>query len=268
METSPLTLPRETFPQLRSRPTFDKRFDLRSFGEPLKALRAVSIRDADEPLVDLREFCPHVLLRPGCLPFLRETVANMVNEVQARMPEGHTLALGTALRTLTMQRGIRESFTRDMAEKHPDWSKATLARMLNRMVAPPDDPSPPPHTTGGALDVGVHGPNGEGLDFTSPIEGWDSAPTYYHKLSEQARANRLMLIGLMEGVGLTNYVGEWWHWSYGDQGWALRVGSLVAYYGAVEVEDAENQRIPKPPEEPTPGASADPSLSGKGEEES
>jgi hypothetical protein len=54
----------------------------------------------------------------------------------------------------------------------------------------------------------------------------------------------------MESTGLTNYVGEWWHWSYGDQGWALRVGSPVAYYGAVEVEDAENQRIPQPPEEP------------------
>ena len=53
-----------------------------------------------------------------------------------------------------------------------------------------------------------------------------------------------MLIGAMESVGLTNYVGEWWHWSYGDQGWALRVGSPVAYYGAVEVEDAESKRIP------------------------
>ena len=244
-----LTPPHETFPLLRAKPTFDKRFDLRSFGEPLKALRAVPIRDSGEPLVDLREFCPGVILRPGCLPFLRETVARMVNDVQDRLPPGHTLALGTALRTLTMQRGIRESFTKDMTEKHPEWSPATLARMLNRMVAPPDDPSPPPHTTGGALDVGIHGPDGENLDFTSPIEGWAGAPTYYHKLSEQARANRLLLIETMESAGLTNYVGEWWHWSYGDQGWALRVGSPVAYYGAVEVEDAENQRIPHPPKE-------------------
>jgi D-alanyl-D-alanine dipeptidase len=120
--------------------------------------------------------------------------------------------------------------------------------MLNRMVAPPDDISPPPHTTGGALDVGVRGPDGESLDFRSPTEGWEGAPTYYHKLSETARANRLMLIEAMESTGLTNYIGEWWHWSYGDQGWALRVGNPVAYYGAVTVEDAENQRIPKPPE--------------------
>jgi D-alanyl-D-alanine dipeptidase len=241
------------YPQRLAKPSFEKRFDLRSFGEPLAKLRAVPIRDHGEPIVDLREFCPKVILTPGCLPFLRETVAGMVNTVQETLPEGHTLVIGTGMRTRDMQRGIRERITKDMTEKHPEWSPATLNRMLNRMVAPPDDPSPPPHTTGGALDVGVQGPDGERLDFSSPAGGfWEAAPTYYHKLSEQARDNRLMLIRVMEAAGLTNYVGEWWHWSYGDQGWALRVGSPVAYYDAVEIEDAESKRIPKPPEEPKP----------------
>lgn len=242
------------FPRPRFKPTFEQRFDLRSFGEPIKALRAVPLRDEGEPLVDLREACPSVVLHPGCLPFLRGTVAQMVNQVQATLPPGHILTVGTALRTREMQRGIRESFTREMTEKHPDWTKATMQRMLNRMVAPPDDISPPPHMTGGALDVGIRGPDGETLDFTSPSEGWIGAPTYYHKLSEIARNNRLMLIEAMEGVGLTNYVGEWWHWSYGDQGWALRTGHPVAFYDAVEIEDAEGKRVPEPPkeEEPTP----------------
>ncbi len=240
------------------KPSFDKRFDLRSFGEPLKALRAVPLRDAGEPLVDLRDFCPKIILLPGCLPFLRETVANRVNLVQESLPVGLTLTVGTALRTLEMQRGIRDRLSAEMTEKHPEWSRATLARMLNRMVAPPDDVSPPPHLTGGALDVGLRGADGEALDFSSPVEGWDAAPTYHHRLSEQARANRILLITAMEAAGLTNYVGEWWHWSYGDQGWALRVGNPVAYYGVVEVEDAENQRIPKPPEPDEPGAPPSP----------
>ena len=73
----------EPFPKILAKPSFDKRFDLRSFGEPLAKLRAVPIQDHGEPLVDLREFCPDVILYPGCLPFLRETVAHMVNDVQA-----------------------------------------------------------------------------------------------------------------------------------------------------------------------------------------
>jgi D-alanyl-D-alanine dipeptidase len=239
-------------PKLRSKPSFDKRFDMRSFGEPLKALRAVPIQDYGEPLVDMREFCSTVFLQPGCLPFLRETVARMVNRVQELLPDGHTLTVGTCLRTLEMQHGIRDNFLREMHEKHPDWSKSTLNRMLNRMVAPPDDVSPPPHTTGGAIDVGIRGHDGQPLDFRSPTEGWEGAPTYYHKLSETARDNRLLLIRVMESTGLTNYVGEWWHWSYGDQGWALRVGNPVAYYGAVALEDAESKRIPKPPPEAEP----------------
>ena len=243
--------PSESQKLIPEKPSFDKRFDLRSFGEPLKALRGVPIRDTGEPLVDMREFSPAVILRPGCLPFLRHSVAEKVNQVQERLPAGHILTIGTCLRTIEMQRGIRENVTKDMSEKHPEWPAATLARMLNRMVAPPDDPSPPPHTTGGALDVGIQGPNGEPLDFGSGDNFWATAPTYAGKLSETARANRLLLIEAMESTGLTNYVGEWWHWSYGDQGWALRVGSPVAYYGAVTVEDAENQRIPKPPD-PSP----------------
>ena len=236
----------------RSKPSFETRFDMRSFGEPLKALRGVPILDGGEPLVDLRVFCPQVILKPGCLPFLRETVARMVNDVQASLPDGVVLTIGTALRTVAMQRDIRTRFETDMTEKHPDWSKATMQRMLNRMVAPPDDVSPPPHTTGGALDVGLRGSKGEDLDFTSPCEGWDAAPTYCPKLSAQARDNRLLLIEAMEGAGLTNYVGEWWHWSWGDQGWALRVGNPVAYYGPVTVEDAEGQRIPKQEEDAQP----------------
>lgn len=242
-----MTSGRPTPPPL-AKPSFDKRFDLRSFGEPLRALRAIPIHDDGEPLLDLRDTCPTVELRPGCLPFLRETVCGMVNAVQLSLPPNHTLVIGTALRTMEMQRGIRESFTKDMTEKHPEWTRATMQRMLNRMVAPPDDPSPPPHTTGGALDVGVRGPDGENLDFTSPTEGWAGAPTFWHKLGDAARQNRIMLIETMESVGLTNYVGEWWHWSYGDQGWALRVGSPVAFYGAVEMENADEKRVPQPPE--------------------
>jgi D-alanyl-D-alanine dipeptidase len=241
------------YPKPLQRPSFDERFDLRSFGEPLRKLRAIRIVENHEPLVDLRDVCPNVILRPGCLPLLRETVAGMVVHVQNLLPQGYTLTVGTCLRTMDMQRQIRENIQADQIKKHPDWSLATLNRTLNRMVAPLDPLSPPPHTTGGALDVGVRGPDGQDLNFSGHEDWWSVAPTYFHKLTESARANREMLIAAMEHAGLTNYLGEWWHWSYGDQGWALRVGSPIAYYGPVTVDNAEALRVPKEePQEPAP----------------
>lgn len=61
---------------------------------------------------------------------------------------------------------------------------------------------------------------------------WDktSAPTRRKGLSVDAQKNRDLLIRILEATWLTNYAGEWWHWSYGDSGWALRVGAPFAVY--------------------------------------
>lgn len=227
--------------------SFDVKYDLRSFGEPLKALRSITIYDVGEPLVDLRDMCPELILRPGCLPLLRKTVAEMVCRAQANLPDGHRLTVGTCLRTIDMQRRIRDHFTEKLQTDHPEWTAATMQRTLNRMIAPLDSKSPPPHTTGAAIDVGVEGPDGKSLRFSNHDDFFAFAATYSSKLSEECQANRIMLIRAMEDAGLTNYLGEWWHWSYGDQGWALRVGSKVAYYNVVAVENAEDLKVPEPP---------------------
>ena len=54
-------------------------------------------------------------------------------------------------------------------------------------------------------------------------------------LSETAQANRALLQRVLEMQGLTNYVDEWWHWSYGDNGWTLRVGAPHAIYDSIEL---------------------------------
>jgi D-alanyl-D-alanine dipeptidase len=170
----------------------------------------------------------------------------MVNAVQDALPPGHTLAVGTCLRTPDQQQKIRDHFTDKLRAEHPEWSTATLNRTLNRMIAPLDRGAPAPHTTGAALDVGIDGPDGKPLRFSPSDDFFACAATYSDKLDDHTRANRIILIRAMEDAGLTNYTGEWWHWSYGDQGWALRVGSPIAYYGPVSVENADELRIPEP----------------------
>jgi D-alanyl-D-alanine dipeptidase len=255
------------FPRLVRPGGFDRPYDARSFGEPLRLLRSMPIRETGEPLVDLREACPEIRLMPGTLPFLRERVARMVQHAQQFLPPGHILKVHTCLRTMENQRGIREHLGKELKEKHPDWKPATMNRMLNRMVAPPDDPSPPPHSTGAAVDIGVCDADQKDLDFTADLDFWLSAPMFFPRLTPRARENRMMLIDAMSRAGFTNYVGEWWHWSYGDQGWALRVGHPFAYYGLIELPDAESKRIPVPekPKEEEAENSADATANNQSE---
>lgn len=212
----------------------------RSFGEPLTKLRAVPIQDNGEPLVDPRTLSSRIQFAEKHpkfagmprTPKVRKRVAEMLTQAAESLPDGIILQIVEGFRPLAQQRFMYESLKAEFSERHPEWSKSTLHRITNTMSAPPDDPCPPPHTTGGAVDLCLLDANtGELLDMTSPFD-WDetSAPTKMKGLSSTAQANRDLLCRTLEATGLTNYIGEWWHWSYGDSGWALRVGAPCAVY--------------------------------------
>ncbi len=79
------------------------------------------------------------------------------------------------------------------------------------------------------MDVGLLTPNGKRA-YMGPFT-LTAARTDYPHLSETARRHRQILCTAMEGAGFSNYPEEWWHWSYGDSGWALRTGTATAWYG-------------------------------------
>ena len=212
----------------------------RSFGEPLTKLRAVPIQDNGEPLVDPRSLSPRIQFAKkhpkfadmSRTPEVRKRVAEMLAEAAEALPDGIDLIIIEGFRPLAQQRFMYEEIKADFARRHPEWKKATLHRIANTMSAPPDDPCPPPHTTGGAVDLSlINTKTNEWLDMTSPFEMDEtSAPGDTQGLTEEAQANRRLLFDALEKTGLTNYLGEWWHWSYGDSGWALRVGAKNALY--------------------------------------
>ena len=218
----------------------------RSFGEPLTKLRAVPIRDNGEPLVDPRSlsgrihFAEHHPKFEGMsrTPKVRKRVAEMLAEAAEALPHGTDIVIIEGFRPMHQQQFMYGEIQKEFAAKHPEWNKSTLIRITNTMSAPPDDPCPPPHTTGGAVDFTLmRMPSREWLDMTSPFEMDEtSAPSDTKGLSEEAQKNRRLLFDTLEKTGLTNYIGEWWHWSYGDSGWALRVGAKNAVYDRLPEE--------------------------------
>jgi D-alanyl-D-alanine dipeptidase len=224
---------------------------LETYGEGVERVSRVPVRENGEPLVNLPELdlgirfaASHPWSSFPRVYWVRQTVAEMLATAQRRLPAGVRLELLEGYRPLRIQRRLFAAAYRHLRARHPRWTPAQLREAANVLVADPTV-APPPHSTGGAIDVILVDAEGQRLDMNSPLP-WSeaSAPTTCSGLSATARANRTLLIEALAGVGLTNYPGEWWHWSYGEPGWALRTGAAHAFYGPVEPPRAFHRRQP------------------------
>ncbi len=203
--------------------------------EPMAALNAIVIKENGDPLVELVNGEHGIFLRCDRRIWLRRTVAEMLRRAQDALPAGVYLYVTEGYRSLERQAAIYERFWAEMVARHPEWPYATLRRQVNRFVAPPDEKSPPGHCTGGAVDLTLIDGSGAELDMISPrgVKLANSV-TWSEDLSPTALANRELLFEAMESQGLKNYPFEWWHYSYGDSGWAFRKGRKTCFYGAVD----------------------------------
>jgi zinc D-Ala-D-Ala dipeptidase len=89
-----------------------------------------------------------------------------------------------------------------------------------------DEKTPPPHSTGAAVDVTLVDDMGQIVNMGSPIDEMSkrSLPDYYASSiqpeAQQYDAYRLLLCNVMEKAGFQRNPREWWHFSLGDQMWA------------------------------------------------
>ena len=102
-----------------------------------------------------------------------------------------------------------------------------------------DSRCPPPHSTGGALDVCLSDKEGNLVEMGSTVDQMDetSNPDFYaHKKNEEAiiwDSRRNLLREIMTKFGFAQHPNEWWHFSYGDQLWAWKNKKENAIYGKI-----------------------------------
>ena len=102
-----------------------------------------------------------------------------------------------------------------------------------------DPRCPPPHSTGGALDVCLSDKEGILVEMGSNVDQMDetSNPDFYtNKKNEEATiwdSRRNLLREIMTKFGFTQHPNEWWHFSYGDQLWAWKNKKENAIYGKI-----------------------------------
>jgi len=98
---------------------------------------------------------------------------------------------------------------------------------------------PPPHSTGGALDVCLSDKDGNLLEMGSMVDQMDetSNPYFYANIkNEEAiiwNSRRNLLREIMTKFGFVQHPNEWWHFSYGDQLWAWKNKKENALYGKI-----------------------------------
>jgi D-alanyl-D-alanine dipeptidase len=85
-----------------------------------------------------------------------------------------------------------------------------------------DMKTPPPHSTGAAVDITLVDDGGKIVDMGSPIDEMSerSHPDYYAHSHQQYHAHRQLLCDVMLKAGFHRNPREWWHFSFGDQMWA------------------------------------------------
>ena len=98
---------------------------------------------------------------------------------------------------------------------------------------------PPPHSTGGALDITFADKLGNTIDMGSNIDQMDekSKPDFYKNIQNEDAIiwndRRNLLKEIMIKFGFVQHPNEWWHFSYGDQLWAWKNKKVNAIYGKI-----------------------------------
>ncbi|MFM8443552.1 MAG: M15 family metallopeptidase [Methylococcus sp.] len=126
---------------------------------------------------------------------------------------------------------------------------ALLERAYRIWAEPSDNPAtPPPHSTGAALDLTLADEMGREVSMGSPIdENSDrSNPDYFAGRDAVVHANRQLLREVMTAAGFRRHPFEWWHFSLGDQLWAWQAleenpgcGAIARYGRADRLDPAE-----------------------------
>ena len=176
-------------------------------------------------------------------------------------------------RTVDTQDALFQKYVTWLQNRYPEKSLEQLSLDAQKMVSiAPRDPailekSPPPHSTGGSVDIVIvrkehinveddHWLDAEdvvlnfGAEFDEMMHDiyadQRSATRFFETIENptaeelEARNNRRLLHHLMTNAGFSSYHDEWWHYDFGNQFHAARVGD-EAEFGFVGGIDAQGK---------------------------
>ena len=213
---------------------------------PTDGWRDVPIEPADEPLVRVADLGGRVRDDPryhrAGLPgaqeagWLREGVAEALERAAAGLPDGLSIVVWDGYRSIETQAALYDGYLSELMMIHPDHPAGALEEAAGRYVTPPsrNPAAPPPHLTGGAVDLTLADGDGLPLDLGTDFDAFvpEAGARALEQVAGPARDRRRLLFWSMCRQGFTAYLEEWWHFDLGDQFWGLVQGRPARYAGA------------------------------------
>ncbi|MBM0741763.1 D-alanyl-D-alanine dipeptidase [Phormidium sp. CLA17] len=238
----------------------------------MKPHYSIPIAECGEPLVPipLEQFAwvsPHPYMALGATYgdrspfFVRQTVLKRLRKAQyylQKQRSGWRLQIFDVYRPLSVQQFMVDYTFQAVAAKAgletTIMTEAKRQEVLEQVyefwAAPLVDPAtPPPHSTGAAIDLTLVNEIGKPVEMGSVIDELSSRsyPNYFANNvgmdDQRYHSHRELLCQSMEAAGFLRHPKEWWHFSYGDQLWAWLYRQAnsdglaepaIAHYGQVE----------------------------------
>jgi D-alanyl-D-alanine dipeptidase len=244
----------------------------------MKPYQQIPIDECGEPLVPIPATVfafeqPHPYEKLGApyggkSPyFVRQSVGDRLLQAQAILQvqePGWRIQIFDAYRPIAVQQFMVEyAFEEVLHQRHlererlsVDQEQAIWREVYQFWAMPSDNPAtPPPHSTGAAVDITLVDATGQVVDMGSPIDEVSerSYPDHFARFVNPALADhcpskakahfhRTLLASSMIQAGFCQHPQEWWHFSFGDQMWVWSTqgtsahgqsGEMMARYGRV-----------------------------------
>ncbi len=231
--------------------------------QPIKPYLSIPIADCGEPLIPippelfvLENPPPYLQLgadygdeNPYCL---REGVLSALLEARNHLNlaiVGWKLKIFDAYRPVDVQQYMVDYTFREIIEQRgisTEDSEDIWQEVYKIWAVPSNNPkTPPPHSTGAAVDLTLVDSHNEEIDMGGQIDELSdrSEPDYYRDRPDQQeyQIRREILLDIMTKAGFRRHPGEWWHFSLGDQMWTWQYNleipsqTSIARYGRVRI---------------------------------
>jgi D-alanyl-D-alanine dipeptidase len=209
--------------------------------ENIKLRKNFSVQDNGSPLVSLKKAELNLVYEPSIYKdykyMVREELVEKIARIsQALHQQNKILVVRSAWRSFAHQKLLWDNTVALMKRRHPQKTLAKVHEIVENYVLPEKKST---HSTGGAIDALIYDKkSGRILDFGTN-EGYDirlGRKCYPHhpEISMEAKKNRALLIGLFESEDFVCDLKEYWHFDYGNIGWAIKKGKDHAIFGILE----------------------------------